>query len=115
MKTPELNNGKLMIDGKELSKKHLKPKEISEKGKMDDNYVPEFSKQNQGKENRRKNPMDNKSRELTTVIKEDGTVDMVLGGIVTGDRDLTNKADYEISKDGIKKTAEYNKKNKLTD
>jgi len=41
------------------------------------------------------NPMNDKNRELVTVVKKDGTVDMKLGSILTVGRYLTNKFNVE--------------------
>lgn len=50
------------------------------------------------------------SREVVTVIGEDGTVDMKLGGIVTKDRELTNRVDFDDQKDDIARTKKLRQK-----
>ncbi len=44
------------------------------------------------------------SREVITVVGKDGTIDMKLSGIITVERELTNRVDFNDQEDDIEET-----------
>jgi hypothetical protein len=58
----------------------------------------------------RRNNFQEQSREVITVTGKGGAVDMKLGGIVTKDRELTNRVDFDDQEDDIAETEKLRQK-----